>query len=196
MLRSPHGAGAAAGSGPRIEVAPVDELPAFVPAGDLPVEAGDPSRPDRGADGRFARGNSESRKGGKARAGSTRLGSRLALGESFADPRFEPYAAAARAFRDAQVARLARDVGGGECGPGPSSMVASAALQLAGARFAFEVLGDLTLGSRLSNDCRQNLLAAFELCAREAKAREENQPVEHPWERERRLGLTIGGSKQ
>jgi hypothetical protein len=50
-------------------------------------------------------------------------------------------------------------------------MVASAALQLAASRFAFEVLGDLELGSKLANDSRQNLLAAHELCAREGKAR-------------------------
>jgi len=89
-----------------------------------------------------------------------------------ADPRFEPYARAGRAFRRAQVTQLARTVGGGHCGPAPASFVASAAWQLAGSRFAFEVLGDMVLGSRLANDSRQNLLAAFELTAREAQARE------------------------
>jgi hypothetical protein len=51
--------------------------------------------------------------------------------------------------------------------------VASASLQLAASRFAFEVLGDMTLGSRLADASRQNLLAAHELCAREATARGE-----------------------
>jgi hypothetical protein len=105
----------------------------------------------------------------------TSLARRLALGASFVDPRFEPYAKAARAFRRAQVTALARSVGGGHCGPAPASIIASAALQLAASRFAFEVLGDMTLGSRLANDSRQNLLAAHELCAREAQARPKPQ---------------------
>jgi hypothetical protein len=113
----------------------------------------------------------------------------VALGESFADPRFDPYARAARAFRRAHVDALARSVGGGHCGPGPSSIVASAALQLAGSRFAFEVLGDMALGSRLADSSRQNLLAAHELCAREAQARPRN-PLE---DLDRRLGIG-GGS--
>jgi hypothetical protein len=92
---------------------------------------------------------------------------------TFADERFEPYAKAARGFRVAHVTNLARTVGGGYCGPGPASIVASAALQLAASRFAFEVLGDLALGSKLANDSRQGLLAAHELCAREATARSE-----------------------
>jgi hypothetical protein len=58
--------------------------------------------------------------------------------------------------------------------------VASAALQLAASRFAFEVLGDMQLGSRLANDSRQNLLAAHELCAREALSRPK-APAAVPW---------------
>ncbi len=165
-----------------VEVARADELPAGVPA-DARVE----SPADRGELGRFADGNTLAVAGGRARAGHTRLARRVALGETFADPRFDPYARAARAFRRAHVATLARSVGGGFCGPGPASIVASAALQLAGSRFAFEVLGDMALGSRLADSSRQNLLAAHELCAREAAAR----PRDPMAELDRRLG--IGG---
>lgn len=94
------------------------------------------------------------------------------------------YARAARGFRKAHITTLARSVGGGHCGPAPASIIASAALQFAASRFAFEVLGDMTLGSRLANDSRQNLLAAHELCAREAQARP--RPVA-PW-----LGPPVG----
>lgn len=160
-LRSGHGAGAGQ---PRIEVLPVDELPEGVP-----VAAGVESPADRGEHGRFAAGNALALAGGKARAGHTRLARKLRIGDGFADPRFEPFARAARGFRKAHVSRLAREVGGGHCGPAPSSIIASAALQLAASRFAFEVLGDMALGSRLANDSRQNLLAAHELCAKEAK---------------------------
>jgi hypothetical protein len=158
------------------EVARARELPAGVPA---PARA--PSPTDRGELGRFAGGNTLATEGGRARAGHTRLARRVALGDSFADPRFELYARAARAFRRAHVTALARSVGGGHCGPGPSSIVASAALQLAGSRFAFEVLGDLALGSRLADSSRQNLLAAHELCAREAAARPPAQEPNGGW---------------
>ncbi len=74
------------------------------------------------------------------------------------------------------MGNLARTVGGGVCGPAPASIIASAALQLAASRFAYEVLGDVALGSKLSNDSRQNLLAAHELCAREAQSRQAQKP--------------------
>lgn len=163
-LRNGHGNGAGV---PRVEVLPVDELPPGVQA---PEQA--PSTDERRPDGTFAPGASTLQaQGGRSRAGKTRLARRLGLGDSFADPRFEPYARAAKDFRRAHVTRLAREVGGGHCGPAPASIIATAALQLAASRFAFEVLGDMSLGSRLGNDSRQNLLAAHELCGREAAAR-------------------------
>ncbi|MCC6668980.1 MAG: hypothetical protein IT375_34895 [Polyangiaceae bacterium] len=167
-LRAGHGNGKGS---PRIEVLPVDELPQGVQGLALV-----PSTGERQADGTFLPGaRTAQRAGGLAHREQTRLARRLALGEEFSDARFEPYARAGRAFRRVQVTRLARDVGGGECGPAPSSFVASAALELAGSRFAYEVLGDLALGSRLAAASRQNLLAAHELCAREAEARIRNQ---------------------
>jgi hypothetical protein len=162
-LRTGHGTGKGV---PRVEVLPVDELPDGVPADARPEL---PS--DRGEAGRFAPGNTLAATGGKARSGQCRLAHRLHLGDSFTDPRFAPYARSAKVWRTAQLGQLAATVGGGFVGPGPSSVVASAALQLAASRFAFEVLGDLVLGSRLANDSRQNLLAAHELCAREAASR-------------------------
>jgi hypothetical protein len=162
--RKGHGNGSGV---PRIEVLPPDELPRGLQAPALVERTG-----ERRPDGTFAPGaRTVQSAGGSATLEKTRLAHRLALGESFADPRFEPYARAARAFRRTQVGRLARDVGGGHCGPAPASVVASASLQLAASRFAFEVLGDMALGSRLADASRQNLLAAHELCAREAAAR-------------------------
>lgn len=172
-LRTGHGNGAGV---PRIEVLPVDELPAGVPGHARPESPGD--RDERGL---FARGNKLSVEGGRSKAGQTRLAHRLRLGDSFADPRFEPYARSAVAFRRAQITTIAASVGGGTCGPAPSSMVASAALQLAGSRFAFEILGDMQLGSRLANDSRQNLLAAHEIAAKEATARQATSPAAVPW---------------
>jgi hypothetical protein len=177
-LRSGHGTGAGQ---PRIEVLPVDELPVGVP--DI---ARHESPSDRGEAGRFAPGNSLARRGGHARAGKTRLADRLGLSRLPEDAAFRPYKAAAVSFRRAQCATLAMTVGGGLCGPGPSSMVASAALQLSWSRYLGDraaIDGDPELAlkaSRLAEASRQSLLAAHELCAKEAKVRQDRQ-APAPW---------------
>lgn len=142
-----------------------DELPVGLPA---PADATSPT--DRGDGGRFAPGNSIAKKGGKARAGKTRLATKLRLSSAATDPAFEPYQAAAEAFKRAHVAWLAQHVGAGYVGPGVASIVASAALQLAASRWAFDH-GDHETGSSLANDSRQNLLSAHGLCAKEAAGR-------------------------
>lgn len=168
-LRTGHGAGAGV---PRIEVLPVDELPDGVPDN---ARADSPT--DRGERGLFAPGNALARKGGRARAGKTRLADRLGLRALPDGSAFAPYKASAVSFRRAQCAALAASVGGGHCGPAPSSFVASAALQLAWSRYLADLAAEtgspeLALqASKLANDSRQNLLGAHELCAREAAAR-------------------------
>jgi hypothetical protein len=185
-LRNGHGTGAGM---PRIEVLPVDELPTGLPSN---AEAASPA--DFDERGKFAPGNGIARKGGHARAGKTRLADRLGLRVLPEGADFAPYKASASSFRRAQCAALADSVGGGYCGPGPSSFVASAALQLAWSRY----FSDLAAGtaplefaaleskvsraelaiqaSKLANDSRQNLLAAHELCAKEATARRDANP--------------------
>ena len=159
-LRSGHGRGAGQ---PRVEVLPADELPKGVQA---PALAESTSERTRG--GRFAPGaRTVQSAGGNARRGKTRLASKLGLASVASDPTFEPYKKAAEDFKRCQVTALARGVGGGHCGPAPSSFVASAALQLGASRWAFD-RGMYELGSKLANDSRQNLLAAHELCAKEA----------------------------
>jgi hypothetical protein len=92
---------------------------------------------------------------------------------------FLPYLNDAEEFAVAECKRLAHLVGGDEgCGMGPSSMVQSAALQLAGSRFAFAA-GDLITGSRLADASRANLMSARDECAREAQARP--RPSATPW---------------
>jgi hypothetical protein len=170
-LRNGHGTGAGV---PRVEVLPVDELPAGVPE---QARAESPS--DRDERGLFARGNGLASQGGKARAGKTRLADRLGLGAVPVSASFAPYKAAAVSFRRAQCAALAASVGGGRCGPGPSSLVASSSLQLAWSRYLTDIAGAygdddgelVTRASKLANDSRQNILAATELCAKEATAR-------------------------
>ena len=161
---------------------PPDELPDGVQAL-VHVETG----AERRSDGTFAKGASTVQsKGGKARKETTALGSRLGVSMLSAPDRKR-----AATFRRVHCATLAATVGGGVCGAGPSSIVASAALQLAASRHFFESAnGDpdlLKLASQLANDSRQNLLAAHELCAKEAKGR----PRESDLDRVRR---ELGGS--
>lgn len=96
-----------------------------------------------------------------------------------ADAAFLPYLHDAEEFAKAETNRLAQAVGGGECGIGPSSMIQSAALQLAGSRFAF-AQGDLITGSRLADASRANLMSARDELARQTKAHPSTTKM--PWE--------------
>jgi hypothetical protein len=169
-LRAGHGRGKGV---PRIEVLPADELPAGVAA---------PSRLEAPRDeaGRLLPGpgtTALASKGGAAAAESRQLAKLLGLWEPPEGHEYAPYARLAREWRDAHTKQLAATVGGGEVGPGPASIVATAALQLAASRWLSDIGakdGDakaLLDGSRLANDSRQNLLAAHELAAKEAMAR-------------------------
>ncbi|HEX3853429.1 MAG TPA: hypothetical protein VHW01_20835, partial [Polyangiaceae bacterium] len=84
-----------------------------------------------------------------------------------------PFLADGEAWAQHHITRLAQCVGGGECSAGPSSLVQSAALALAASRFLYSRgdPADFKQASALANDSRMNLLAAHELCAREAVAR-------------------------
>lgn len=178
-LRSGHGRGAGV---PRVEVLPVDELPAGVPA---PAGQPDAARAAvlavvrRVDGGRLADRESAAalgRLGGIAKAERQRelaevpaLVQGLGL-RDFTAADFKAYLDDAEKLAEHECERLGQVVGGGECGTGPSLIVATAALQIAGSRFEF-ARGNVAAGSKLGNDARQNLLAAHELCAREAAAR-------------------------
>lgn len=114
----------------------------------------------------------------RALAETPALVRRLGLREVSA-AEFVPYIEDAEEFAQAEIARLARLVGGGECGFGPSSMIQTAALQLAGSKYSF-AKGDLTTGSRLGNESRANLMCARDECAREAASRPK-VPGQLPW---------------
>jgi hypothetical protein len=187
FLRSSHGKGASTAL-VRVEVPPIDELSAGAPAGPAmpsPVPpAGKPKRSRQG-DGKGAAGRlrgrpdlarEAGRKGALATNARRRdlrvlesLGLRHAVPEG-AVLALWPYLDDAERFAKAEVERLAQSVGGGVVPPNVASIVQTAALQLAGSRMAI-AQGKVEIASRLGNDSRQNLLAAHELCAREAKAR-------------------------
>lgn len=153
----------------------------------LPAPASEPdaatvealARVQRADGGRLADPTSAAilgRLGGHAKAKRDRalaevptLARRLGLREIAASD-FAPYLDDAAELAAHEQDRLAQTVGGGVCGTGPAIIVASAALQIAGSRFAF-AQGDLITGSRLADAARANLISAQDLCAREAKAR-------------------------
>ncbi len=170
MVNPGHGNGAGV---PRVEVPPPDELSYGVQA----PEQADAGR-ERRANGTWVRGAKQDQsKGGKTRAGTIRLANGLGLGPLVTLEAFRPFLEMAEDFRRTHSLNVAMHVGGGECGTGPSSLIASAALQLAASRYwyargAEAADADLfTLASKLANDSRQNLLAAHELAVRECKSR-------------------------
>jgi len=172
FVRPGHGNGAGR---PHVEVPPVDELPEGTPDPDPRAEAA------RDPTGRFvpgARTSELAARGGRSLRERTALAH--SLGVTAQHPVWRQYLRQGDAFRRAQVARLARLVGGGVCGPAPASLVASAAITLAASRLAFD-RGELRLGARLAAESRQHLLAAHSLAALEGRAAAEVAPAAWPW---------------
>lgn len=150
-----------------------DELPDGVPA---------PARRDAQRDeaGRFVAGTGTSelaRSGALAAHQSRQLAALLGLWAPDESHAYAPYTRLAREWRDNHMRQLAATVGGGEVGPGPASVISSAALQLAASRWLFDrgtELGDAKMlldASRLADASRANVLSAHELAAKEAAAR-------------------------
>lgn len=169
-LRAGHGKGKGT---PHVELCKVEDLPAGVPA---------PARlaPLRDAAGRLQAGpgtKALAARGGKAAHESRQLAALLSLWDAPEGHPYAPYARLAREWRDAHITRLAETVGGGEVGPGPASIVSSAASALGASRWLADLgaqSGDAKMlldASRLADASRQGLLAAHELCAKEAQAR-------------------------
>lgn len=160
---------------PRIEVRPPDELPAPVPCD----EASLPKTLTFTPAGKIADSETAKelgRRGGLARAKRLSLLDSLGLTKMAMETDFGPFLREGEDFAKFHMGCLAKQAGG-ECGPAPSTMVASAGLQLAASRWAFDKGAKesdpamIKLGSQLANDSRQNLLAAYELATREAAAK-------------------------
>jgi hypothetical protein len=162
------------------EVLRADELPAGVPG---------PTRPaaHRDGGGRFRPGPGTAAlasTAGKAAHESRQLAALLGLWDAPEGHPYAPYARLAREWRDAHMATLSATVAGGSVGPGPASVVSTAALQMAASRWLYDLgvsAGDpkaLLDASKLADSSRQNLLAAHELAAREAQARPRQSPAD------------------
>ncbi len=168
FVRAGHGQGKGT---PHVEVPPADELPAPVPGEPVPLV--------RREDGTIADSTTArelGRLGGLARARRVRLVHSLGLSRLAEDSAFAPYRSAADEFVSHHLEELARSAGG-TVGAAASTMIASAALQLAASRFAFDRFaesGDIAmakLGSSMADASRQNLLAAYSHAVLEAEGR-------------------------
>jgi hypothetical protein len=169
-IRAATGAAAKAGRLTQSSIIPWDEAPEGVPD-----QARNEQPTDRGDGGHFAPGNGLAARGGRARRGNTALASSMGLVPLTSDPAFAPYKRAGDALRRAQCASLASSVGGGTCGAGPSSMIASGSLALAASRYLYDTAqGDpktLATAAQLGKESRSCFRDAHALCALEAKAR-------------------------
>jgi hypothetical protein len=171
-LRTGHGSGSGT---PHIEVLPPDEQPEGIPATPIVPKEGDYDHKP-GEPGRLAKGNSLAGHGGKAKKGYSKLAQRVCMDDKSVSPQFDKYRMLAESFRRTECKRLALVVGGGECGPGPSLIVAMAARAAAWSAYFDDIAkaggSDIELimkATRLGETSRQHLMAAHELCAKEAK---------------------------
>lgn len=170
-LRARHGNAKKHGIAPVLEVLPADELPAPIPAPPDPVTR----RHDGTVDTPEA-AKALGAKGGRTKGNKVKLASALGLKELAETAPFQPYYRAGCDFVKQHLQELAK-AAGGSVGPGPSTMVASAGLQLAASRFWFDVASEtldpglMKLASGLANDSRTSLMGAYEYAQREAQAR-------------------------
>lgn len=164
-VRKAHGRAKNLGAVVVVETPGADELAAASTAAHAgPVE--------RHPDGRLTAAGARmlGRRGAMATNRRKRLAAELAdqLGLATIPESLKPYIAHAREFARAQLTRLTDAFG--EVGPGPSSMVQSAALALAASRAAY-ASGDASKGASLAEKSRQTLLTAHHVADLEAKAK-------------------------
>ncbi len=181
-IRTAHGDARANGRTVVIETAPASELPAYVPRDPtVTPPAGSGARLARGGDAAVARVMQRASALAQAakRQASLRLLDGFGLDPSSVPPALAVHIEHAREWCDAEVTRVAREVGGGVASPAVAALIQSAALAMAMQRHAVAD-GRASDAARFGGEVRANVLAAHELAAREAKARAANAPAE-PW---------------
>lgn len=164
----------------RIEVLPIDELPALIPAPPDPVE--------RRPDGTLASKEAArllGAKGGAAKAKKRRELLGLGFAELAEDAEFHRYWKVSEALMEAKLADLANQCGG-FVGPGPTTFIATGSRMYAASLY----LADMAMRTngpacaKLWHDStqqaiasRQQFLAALEMALKEAKSRADNRPI-------------------
>lgn len=175
-LRSSHGLGRDSNGPLRVEVLPADELPK-PNAEDMDARLEERKRVGR-----------PFKKGNKAAVGRRPKLARLGVDRdklSHKDPRYVKALYMAESYRKRRVSEMR--IAHGFVSVGAMSIMATAALQLAMSRFMMDVATDtmdmdlIKKSSAMANDSRQNELAAWELCSREASAKTRAAANATPW---------------
>lgn len=130
----------------------------------------------------FVKGNRAAR---GRRPKLARLGLERSKGLDTKDPRYSSFLRQAESYRQRRVSEM--KMTHGFVSVGAMSIIATASLQLAMSRFMMAVAADdmdtdmMKKASSLANDARQNELAAWELCQREAGAKARMSTAAAPW---------------
>jgi hypothetical protein len=146
--------------------------------------------PTRRPNGTFIRSNEDNALGGHRKASSRRMAEEMGY-----DALPESYCKSAHDFKRGQMASLRRLFGYENVGRATASFVASAAIQLAWSR-VFTDKGDpksMGLATKLANDSKGNLKAAYEMCALERDVRSGRNPAQ---EATSALAALLGGDKK
>lgn len=175
-LRASHGARRGTNGPLRIEVQPADEL-SKPNAEDMDARLEERARIGR-----------PFKKGNKAAVGRRPKLARLGVNREtldHKDPRYASSIRMAESYRQRRVMEM--KVTHGFVSVGAMQIMATAALQLAMSRLMMDMASDtmdmemMKKSSSLANDSRQNELAAWELCSREASAKTRLAANATPW---------------
>jgi hypothetical protein len=151
---------------------------------------GGQKEPSRRPNGTFAHGNPDNALGGHRTASSRRMAEEMGF-----DAMPEMYRKSAHDFKRGQMGSLRRLFGYENVGRAAASFVASAAIQLAWSRVLTDK-GDaksLGIATKLANDSKGNLKAAYEMCALERDVRSGRNPAQ---EATSALAALLGGEKK
>jgi hypothetical protein len=179
LLKPGHGRGKAR---PHIEMPSVAELPRGLPA-PAPVAVQVPSKGEPRPFGPLPKGSPEaaalSRYGAakrweKAKAEAQRVTALDAMGLRLPpSAAMTPFLNEADQLYEHERARIAAECGGGQCGPGPATMLASGCLAYAASRYLYSTCdpSQLALAAKLATESRQHFLAAHTLASLQAESR-------------------------
>jgi hypothetical protein len=183
MLRKAHGRAAALGRTLVVETPPADELGIGTPAepsGRLAAVARTASGQVASREAAAELGRAGARRRAEIKAASLAMLHGFGLEPDSVPPELLPYLDHAEDWCAAEVARVAREVGGGVASPSVAALVQQAGLALAHSRHA-TAEGRHADAVRYGQEVRANILAGHHLAALESKARGASQASSEAW---------------
>ena len=154
--------------------------------------ADDARQPKAGRDakGLWQKGNDDAVLGGRVKASTRRMAEEMGM-----DSLPEPYGKSAHDFKRAQIRDMRALFGEDNVGRAAASFITSASIQLAWSR-VFTDRGDqksMNLATKLANDSKANIKAAYELCAMERDVRSGRNPAQEATDA---LAALLGGGEK